>query len=221
MLSGYHASTHAAMQIDHGSLPDCDCRAVATNANPSGSPGKMPRHCSSILIAEDSILNQKVLRTHLQYLGKQITIANNGSEALDELRKSAHWAGNDTHCARFSLILMDIDMPVMNGITCVRRIRQLERSGKITPAIPVIAISSNTQPGDICVAKTAGVVSLPASLPCGTFSLTTLKNSYLSKPFGMSDLLIKMSELLGSVTDRSAVEAAWCESDSRRAQATT
>jgi CheY-like chemotaxis protein len=105
----------------------------------------------NILIVEDNLVNQKVLRKELEKAGCRCDVAGNGVEALDWLRKSVYWQGeaeNDesakgTHADtpdafieasvapkhELDLILMDIEMPVMDGLACSRAIRDYENRG--------------------------------------------------------------------------------------------
>ncbi len=58
-----------------------------------------------------------------------------------------------------SIILMDLEMPVMDGLTCARKIRELERHGTIVRHVPIIAVTAYARPEQIENAKEAGVVS--------------------------------------------------------------
>ncbi|MBT8348452.1 MAG: response regulator, partial [Sulfurovum sp.] len=68
----------------------------------------------NILIVEDNIINQKVLLSLLQHSGMSISIANNGQEAVDMVKENK---------VRFDLVLMDINMPIMDGYTATQMIR--------------------------------------------------------------------------------------------------
>ena len=84
-----------------------------------------------ILAAEDNVMNQLVLRTLLEQLGVHVTLVANGAEALDAWSKEP-----------FDLILMDVQMPVMDGPTAVRELRRRERrSGQ--SRTPIIALTAN------------------------------------------------------------------------------
>ncbi len=84
----------------------------------------------NILIAEDNELNQKLISRLVQNKGHQFTMAENGEEAIEELRK-------DT----FDIILMDIQMPEMDGIEATNFIRA-DKSGEFNPKIPIIAVTA-------------------------------------------------------------------------------
>jgi CheY-like chemotaxis protein len=58
-----------------------------------------------------------------------------------------------------AVILMDLEMPVMDGMTCARKIRELERDGVIVRHIPIIAVTAYARPEQIASAKAAGIVS--------------------------------------------------------------
>lgn len=72
-----------------------------------------------ILIVEDNLVNQRVLAKQLRNLGIQISVANHGGEALEFLRRTTY-CRSDESAQKLSLILMDWEMPVMNGLDCVR-----------------------------------------------------------------------------------------------------
>lgn len=76
-------------------------------------------HELHILIVEDNLVNQRVLARQLRNLGIQISVANHGGEALEFLR-STTYCRLDESAQKLSLILMDWEMPVMNGLDCVR-----------------------------------------------------------------------------------------------------
>jgi len=81
----------------------------------------------NILVVEDNITNQIVAQTFLEQLAMKVTLANNGQIALDYF-KAQH---------NFELIFMDLNMPVMDGITCVKEIR------KLNSVIPIVGLTAN------------------------------------------------------------------------------
>ncbi|MBK9578004.1 MAG: response regulator [Fibrobacteres bacterium] len=91
-----------------------------------------------ILVAEDNRVNQKVVLGMLQKLGLEADVAENGRVALDRL---AH------HPAEHQLVLMDIQMPEMDGIEAVQRMRQGE-AGEHGRRLPVIALTAHAMEGD-------------------------------------------------------------------------
>ena len=63
-----------------------------------------------------------------------------------------------------SIILMDLEMPIMDGLACTRRIRDLEREGKIMGRVPIIAVTANTRTEQIEQALEAGMVVIRDSI---------------------------------------------------------
>jgi len=133
-----------------------------------------------VLIVEDNLVNQKVLQRQLQLSGNKTHVANHGGEALQALRQSRFWdeekaavvkgsllswsccsgsSGDKENRRNISVILMDLEMPIMDGMTCTSEIRRLESEGIITQHIPIIAVTAYARPEQIENAKAAGVVS--------------------------------------------------------------
>ena len=115
-------------------LPLARAEAVPTDARPQAADeaGTSP-DCSGlrVLAAEDNLVNQIVLRTLLGQVGIEPTLAVNGAEALAAWREAA-----------FDLILMDVQMPVMDGLDAVRAIRA-EEAARGRPRAPIIALTAN------------------------------------------------------------------------------
>lgn len=88
-----------------------------------------------ILLAEDDIINQMVIRKHLEMSGYKVTIANNGEEALKLF--------NHYH---FDLVIMDIQMPVMNGLDAVSKLREYDKQ---TPVIALTALALKNEKEEI------------------------------------------------------------------------
>src|SRR6185369_11040397 len=88
----------------------------------------------TVLLAEDNLINQKVATRLLEKLNLTITIAQNGQEALEKAQAAA-----------FDLILMDCQMPEMDGYEATEAIRKLQgAAGKI----PIVAMTANAMQGD-------------------------------------------------------------------------
>ncbi len=97
-----------------------------------------------VIIAEDSSVIQNLTRKILQIQNYDITSVKNGVEVLNEIN-------NDT----FDLILMDINMPKMDGMDCAREIRKLDDQQK--SQIPIIAITGNAKNYSMADFNDAGI----------------------------------------------------------------
>jgi PAS domain S-box-containing protein len=117
-----------------------------------------------VLLVEDHPVNQKLATHLLQRWGHRVTLAQNGQEALD-----AVGSGQD-----FDLLLMDMQMPLMDGIEATRQIRALEAQ-RGWRAVPIIAMTANAMQGDRDECLAAGM------------------NDYLSKPMRPDELSDKLA----------------------------
>jgi CheY-like chemotaxis protein/signal transduction histidine kinase len=122
---------------------------------------------ANILLVEDNAINQKIIILSLKNHVRNIDIANNGKDALDKFGTT-----------KYDLILMDIQMPVINGIAATKKIRELEAT--TNTQTPIIAITANALSGDKEACLAAGM------------------NDYISKPFQVEVLVNKMKMLLES-----------------------
>jgi two-component system sensor histidine kinase/response regulator len=94
-----------------------------------------PRYGGRVLLVEDNIVNQQVAQKYLQRLGCRVETVNDGLAAVHAFKTE-----------RFDLILMDMQMPVMDGIAATREIRALERGGQHTP---IVALTANVMAGQL------------------------------------------------------------------------
>ncbi|GAB7357491.1 hypothetical protein MBLNU459_g0026t2 [Dothideomycetes sp. NU459] len=131
----------------------------------------------SVLIVEDNLLNQRVLKKQLSK-NYEVHTADHGQEALDFLKTTRHWRETPSSDKHVDIILMDIEMPVMNGLNCATNIRELQRTGAIRGHIPIIAVSANARPEQTSQAIAAGM------------------DDAISKPFRIPDLTPKIDRLV-------------------------
>lgn len=142
-----------------------------------------------ILLAEDSIVNQKLALALLQPHGHEITVVTNGKEAVEQ-RKTAH----------FDLILMDVQMPEMDGLEATREIRDYEQTRE--EHIPIIAMTAHAMKGDRERCLEAGM------------------DGYVSKPVRVRELYqmieetLQMNAQLATVKNESAPEVSEQQADS-------
>ena len=102
-------------------------------------------HGARVLLVEDNALNQQVASEFLSKAGLSVTVANHGQEALDHVVRG----GRDA----FDAVLMDLHMPVMDGLEATRRIRQFRHGGDL----PIIAMTAAAMPEDKEACRTAGM----------------------------------------------------------------
>ncbi|MDR3698147.1 MAG: ATP-binding protein [Candidatus Sulfopaludibacter sp.] len=122
------------------------------------SPGPGDPHPLRILVAEDHPVNQQIVVRMLENYGHRAVLAGNGREVLEALARSD-----------FDLILMDVQMPIMNGLEAAQAIRRTERgSGH---HIPIIAMTAHAMKGDREICLQSGM------------------DGYLSKPVRIRELL--------------------------------
>ena len=114
-----------------------------------------------ILLVEDNPVNQLVAKGMLSKLGCEVTVAAHGGEALNELEKR-----------EFDLVLMDCNMPVMDGYEASRQIR---RSGR-WPQLPIVALTANAMPEERERCRAAGM------------------SDYLAKPFRREELVMLIDQ---------------------------
>ncbi len=100
-----------------------------------------------VLVAEDSHINQIVIRTMLQRLGIHFTIVNNGEEALQQLKQQHD---------HFNIVLMDYEMPILDGVSTVKQLRLWEQQHHLTP-LPVIALTAHALPHYAQLCRDAGM----------------------------------------------------------------
>ncbi|MCM1168229.1 MAG: response regulator, partial [Ruminococcus sp.] len=121
-----------------------------------------------ILLAEDNELNQEIAAEVLTEAGFEVEIANNGKEAVDKL------SGSEP--GYYQIILMDVQMPVMNGYEATRQIRALEN--KQLAEIPILAMTANAFEEDKQEALASGM------------------NGHVAKPINVEKLLSMLDEFL-------------------------
>ena len=133
----------------HGEAETAEANAICSG------PAKDDQPAWRVLAAEDNPTNQVVLRTVMEVFGLHLTIVGNGLEAVEA------WRGGG-----FDLILMDVQMPVMDGQAAARAIRAEERARDL-PRTPIIALSANAfrhQIDDYLAAGMDGHVAKPIEL---------------------------------------------------------
>lgn len=140
--------------------------------SPAGQPGPAPDASAppvfqaSILLVEDSPVNQAVAEEFLQEFGCEVAIANDGPAAIEACSRTP-----------FDLVLMDCQMPEMDGFEATRRLRQREKEAGTNP-VPIIALTANSLRGDRNECLAAGM------------------DDYISKPYAPETILAMLEKWL-------------------------
>ena len=138
--------------------------ATTSQVNPETSSPAGSLDELQILLAEDNVVNQKLAVGILEKLGHRVSIANNGKEALEKLEQQA-----------FDLVLMDVQMPEMDGLAATRELRR--REAHVDKHTPVVAMTAHAIKGDREHCLASGM------------------DDYLCKPIRLKDISNKLKEL--------------------------
>jgi len=133
---------------------------------PGEGPGPRAGGPLRILLVEDNVVNQQVLTLLLERAGYRVEVAGNGREALEAFEKRG-----------FDLVLMDLQMPEMDGLRATRLIRAREKA--VGGRVPIVAVTANALPGERQRCLAAGM------------------DDYLSKPVRGADLFPAIERLAG------------------------
>ena len=134
----------------------------------SGNKTAAATQAVRVLVAEDSSDNRLLVQVYLKGSPHVLTFAEDGKAAMDLFCTS-----------EFDLILMDMQMPVMDGLTATRAIRAIERE-RGAASIPIIALTANAQPQDIEMSRNAGC-NKHITKPISKYKLLTVIEEYGSK----------------------------------------
>lgn len=132
----------------------------------------------TLLLVEDNLINQKVLRRQLQSRGFQVFTANNGQEAIDAVAERGQQANNGPDDRNyFDVILMDQEMPIKDGNAATQEIRQLQEEGKAGYS-HILGVSANVREAQTNSMRDAGM------------------DDVISKPFKVDDLVRKVRSMI-------------------------
>lgn len=161
----------------------------SSNASPIISMQHAQQQHRRVLLVEDNLINQKVLAKQLRGKDFNVVVANHGQEALEILEKTGHWRKygsaiedngrtDSSDMLDIEIILMDLEMPVMDGVQCSKEIRRREEKFRVRKHLPIIATTANVRQEQKDTAINAGM------------------DCVLSKPFTTVELISKINEIL-------------------------
>ena len=149
-------------------LPLAINKAAVTAVRPSDSPAQDILRGTTILLVEDNALNAEVAEFLLERAGASVLKAWNGQEGVEQFLRSSP--------GEIDAILMDVMMPVLDGLSAARRLRALDRPDAKT--IPIVAMTANAFVDDMEKTREAGM------------------NAHLSKPLDSEKLLTVLAKLI-------------------------
>ena len=138
--------------------------------SPAADASDLPLPPLKILLAEDGKANQKMAIGLLTKWGHELTVAENGQEALQRWQDQS-----------FDVILMDVQMPILDGLDATRQIRESERERG--ERIPIVAMTARAMKGDREQCLAAGM------------------DDYVSKPIRMPELYRALKQCCGKIED--------------------
>jgi PAS domain S-box-containing protein len=168
---GLGATFHFTVRFGTAALPQenrlgCSTRSEGPVAGAPEPPQSKSGKPLRILVADDNLVNQKVAAAILERQGMDVTIARNGREAVDASAAQS-----------FDLVLMDVQMPEMDGFEATAAIREVEKSNG--RHVPIVALTAHAMIGDRERCLSMGM------------------DGYLSKPIAAKDLLRAIQMLSG------------------------
>jgi len=147
-----------------------ESRQIERPANPDAKPktGSASGLAGRVLVAEDNLTNRKVIEAMLRKLNMEVVIVGNGQEAVDAIMQGM----------RPDLVLMDVQMPVMDGLQATQRIRRWENETQ-QPHQPIIALTAGAFEDDRQRCIASGM------------------DDFLTKPINMHDLTAMLAQWIG------------------------
>jgi len=189
MLRSLYAAAHGTRELDpavdryltkpvrqaqlRGALRDLllspAARALVPEARREAPGSALERLSGRVLLAEDNVVNQQIAAVMLEGLGIHVDVVENGLEALQALEH-----------AEYDVVLMDCQMPLMDGFEATAELRRRERSDGGQRHVPVLALTANAMDGDQEQCLAAGM------------------DDYLAKPFTQAALQALLTRWLGA-----------------------
>ncbi|WP_300295188.1 PAS-domain containing protein [Ferrovibrio sp.] len=169
-------STEGQGSVFWFTLPLQEGKPVETEIPAAQGDGPATQKSLRILVAEDNQVNQMVIGMMLRQLGHQVDLVTNGIEACEQVQK-----------APYDLVLMDMQMPEMDGLTATQTIRRLPQD---CARLPIIALTANAMEGDRERYISGGM------------------DDYVAKPIALPQLIAAINRVLGAGPAASGAGAA-------------
>jgi signal transduction histidine kinase/CheY-like chemotaxis protein len=151
-----------------------EAAAPVTDPRRDELPARLLAGCR-VLVVDDNEVNAVVARSMLELMSATVEVACNGQEALDRLATT-----------RFEVVLMDCQMPVLDGFEATRRWRARERGGR---RLPIVGVTANSAPADRVACHDAGM------------------DAHLAKPYRISDLAATLRQVRSAPAPTGALQS--------------
>ena len=185
-IASYMTTPCSTLDLGNAMIPALEGRATPITADQSRS--------FEVLLAEDNEVNQRLAVKILQKYNHQVTVVNNGLEALEAIQTQK----------RYDVVLMDVQMPVMGGFEATGKIREYERDQGLSRT-PIIALTAHAMLGDRekCIQAQMDVrTPIPVQLP---YHMLIYIQEYLSKPLKQNLLvqtILRCATLGGALLEK-------------------
>jgi PAS domain S-box-containing protein len=158
-------------------LQDRNCleQAESESINVGQQPASLLLKGRRVLLAEDNRINQMYTQAILMQAGIECRLAENGLQVIQAIREG-----------KFDVVLMDCQMPEMDGFEATRRIRQMEQDGQLEGHLPIIALSASAVKGDQEECLAAGM------------------DTFIGKPFNPDKLMDVIIQIISNTAPQSA-----------------
>ncbi|KAF2213274.1 hypothetical protein CERZMDRAFT_121011 [Cercospora zeae-maydis SCOH1-5] len=134
-----------------------------------------------VLLVEDNVINARIVFRKLEAKGFNVTTANNGKEAVDAVRAAPRASTGDK--SAFDVILMDQEMPILDGNTASKKIRELEKDG-LVEHIPILGVTANVRGAQLDEMLESGMQDV------------------ISKPYKIEEMVDKIESVLGQKDEK-------------------
>jgi two-component system sensor histidine kinase/response regulator len=132
---------------------DADCTTRVSDATPAASESTNEGLPKKVLVAEDNVVSQQVAKRYLEAIGCTVVVVEDGAAAVDACTRQ-----------EFGLVLMDLQMPKMDGLQAAQEIRRQERPGRHVPILALTAKSASDELARCTAAGMNGLLTKPLDI---------------------------------------------------------